>query len=195
MKTGIHADLTGIVLIGGASKRMGSPKALLELDGEKLFFRAAQKLAGKLDRVYLSGKVEQEGPTRSGGFPLIPDRYQDIGPLAGILSAFEYLPEDTALLILATDMPLVDDASIDVLIRHRNPARYATIFRNEKNGFLEPLFAIYEARARSRFKQAVIDGQLAIHKILLPGEIQVVDGLDERILTNINFPFEWKKLH
>jgi len=90
--------ILGLVLAGGLSSRMGRDKALLELDGATLLQRALLALydAGAA-MVAVSGD-------RPGG---IPDRWPRSGPVGGIASAVDYLP-DGELLVVPVDMPRLE---------------------------------------------------------------------------------------
>ena len=92
----------GLVLAGGESRRMGSDKALLLNDGETQLARAVRLLQAHTEKVFVSARVSQSGDSERNRFPQILDRYQDMGPLAGILSAMETEPS-VSWLVLACD--------------------------------------------------------------------------------------------
>ena len=76
--------IVGLILAGGLSSRMGEDKALLRVGNETMLQRTARVLreAGA-DFVAMSG-------SRTGG---IPDRWRHAGPVGGIASAVEVLPD------------------------------------------------------------------------------------------------------
>jgi molybdenum cofactor guanylyltransferase len=97
--------LVGIVLAGGASRRMGRPKATLEVDGVPLVARviAALRAAGIDDVVVVGGDpTELE---RAGVAPH-PDDHPGQGPVGGILTALDAFDGD--LLVAACDLPDLD---------------------------------------------------------------------------------------
>jgi len=88
-------------------------------------------------------------------------------------------------------MPFLNQASIEKLIGKRDKKKWATMYRNPQTGFPEPLFAIYEGKARDRFLSAIEKNVFAIYKILSADEINLIDATDPRELTNINYPDQW----
>jgi len=71
---------------GGESRRMGRDKALLVRDGQSQLAHITALLEGITDRVYVSSRQEQQNDPERSRFENITDRYEGIGPIAGILS-------------------------------------------------------------------------------------------------------------
>jgi len=130
-------------LIGGASTRMGQPKALLLHEGTTFLERVIKVAQQRAQRVCLLGN----GPTRPAG--LLPDRLPDSpglkGPLAGILAALRWAPQ-ASWLILACDLPQLSLAAIDWLINQRAVGRWAVLPQVD-TARVEPLLALYEPQA------------------------------------------------
>jgi molybdopterin-guanine dinucleotide biosynthesis protein A len=188
-------DIAGIVLIGGLSKRMGTPKALISYEGDLLYHKTAKTLDSHVDQVYISGTENQKKHWEILSFPFLDDLYHDMGPVAGILSSFEQLSmHECAILTVATDMPFMDSETFSTLISHRNKNKMATIFRNKQSGFLEPLCAIYEFRAYARIRESVNQKQYALHKIFRNEELELIDYNIKKSLTNINYPDQLDEL-
>lgn len=186
--------MIGVVLIGGKSKRMGMPKACIEINGEKLAVRTAKLLDGCTEKVFLSGKKDQLNLVEDAPFPFIEDKYENIGPIAGILSAFEHTSKRTALLLTATDLPYLDQSTLDILISNRNPEKAITLFKQEQSGFLEPLCAIYETSAYARILEFKEKGIFAIHKMFSEKEMETIRLPNIVSLTNLNFPEQLKDI-
>ena len=81
----------GIVLAGGLSTRMGGQdKCLLELGGQTLLQRAADRLAAQVDVIALNANSDAYGYLDTG-LPVIPDSFEGYaGPLAGVLAGMEW---------------------------------------------------------------------------------------------------------
>ncbi|HLY78444.1 MAG TPA: NTP transferase domain-containing protein, partial [Caulobacteraceae bacterium] len=107
--------MVGVVLAGGASRRMGRDKAALAVDGETLAARAARRLLGVCPRV----AIADGGRGLVPGLPCLPDA-PGAGPAAGILGAARAWPGHS-LLVLACDLPRVSEALLRELVR-RLPA-------------------------------------------------------------------------
>jgi molybdopterin-guanine dinucleotide biosynthesis protein A len=93
----------GLLLTGGASRRMGSDKALIEVDGRRLVDRAATVLAAVAD------PVVEVGPGWSG-LPAVREDPPGTGPLAALsagAAALRAAGHDGPVLVLAVDMPRV----------------------------------------------------------------------------------------
>jgi molybdopterin-guanine dinucleotide biosynthesis protein A len=81
--------LTGILLVGGASRRFGSPKAFAELDGEALAERAWRTLGEACDERLAIGKREDG---LSFPFEILDDGADVRAPLAGIVAGLRVAP-------------------------------------------------------------------------------------------------------
>src|SRR5712692_4284874 len=98
--------LSGAILVGGRSRRMGSDKALMELDGQPLAAHLVATAATCCEEVLLVGG--DPGRFATLGLPArwVPDGASDAGPLGGILGALEAARHD-ACLVVACDMPFI----------------------------------------------------------------------------------------
>src|SRR6185436_398763 len=100
-----RSDLTfaGAVLTGGASQRMGTDKALIDVDGRALALSVADALrsAGATRVLAVGGDLVA---LRGLGLEAIPDQHAGEGPLGGILTALEATDEDVVV-VLACDLP------------------------------------------------------------------------------------------
>ncbi len=181
------AMLYGLVLAGGKSRRMGSDKALLSSNGETQLSRAVRLLERFADRVFVSVRADQAGEPERRRFASITDRYDDIGPVAGILSAMDATP-DAAWLVVACDLPNIDDTTLAALLDQRDAARPFTAFRSSHDGLPEPLCAIYEPHARSIIDAFVSQGIVCPRKMLIRSDTALLDQPHPAALDNINTP-------
>jgi molybdopterin-guanine dinucleotide biosynthesis protein A len=146
-------QLHGLVLAGGESRRMGRDKAALELHGRSQVDWAFDLLSRHCERVFVSVRPGQEGDPARSGHPTIVDRHTGVGPIAGIAAALAAHPE-AAWLVVACDLPLLSDATLEALVaaRGREPV---TAFRSAHDGLPEPLCAIYEPSTRPGIEAAI----------------------------------------
>lgn len=177
----------GLVLAGGQSKRMGQDKALLRIDGETQLSRAVHLLTPLLDRVFVSTRVDQQDEPERRKFAQIVDRYEELGPLAGILSAMESWP-DVGWLVLACDLPHVDDRTIQHLLDERSPDHPFTAYRSSHDGLPEPLCAFYAAESMPTIRAFVDDGIICPRKIMIRSDTRLLEQADPASLDNINTP-------
>ncbi len=139
--------LYGLVLAGGRSTRMRRDKAALAYQGRTQLERAMALLSAHVARAFVSVRADQGSDAVRARFAQIRDAHENLGPIAGVLAAQAQHPE-AAWLVLACDLPLLDEATLAHLLRARDPARSATAYRSSHDGLPEPLCAIYEPRSR-----------------------------------------------
>lgn len=180
--------LRGLVLAGGESRRMGSDKASLrQADGETQLARAVRCLERHIAEVFVSTRPSQaEDPLRSE-FRQIVDAYQDMGPVAGILSAMDSDPQ-ASWLVLACDLPNVDDATISCLIENASAAHAFTAYRSVRDDLPEPLCAIFMPSSRAIIDRFIDEGVKCPRKILINSPTQLLTQPNPAALHNVNTP-------
>jgi molybdopterin-guanine dinucleotide biosynthesis protein A len=183
----VHEAVWGLVLAGGESRRMGSDKALLKRNGRTQLSRTVDLLERHADRTFVSARAEQVDEPERRRFPQIVDRYNGIGPIAGILSALER-HQDVSWLVLACDLPNVDDKTIDFLLRNRAADRPFTAFRSSYDDLPEPLCAIYRPESRAIIEEFLRDGSVCPRKMLMRSATHLLQQPDPSALDNVNTP-------
>jgi molybdenum cofactor guanylyltransferase len=170
---------------------MGRDKATLSYgDGPTQLERVMALLEGLVARAYVSVRAEQSTEPVRARFPQIADAHPGLGPIAGLLAAQARHPE-AAWLVLACDLPLLDRATLEHLLRERSPERAATAYRSSQDGLPEPLCAIYEPRTREALAGYVATGRDCPRKFLLAADTHLLDEPNPRALDNINTPTEY----
>lgn len=182
-----HIELYGLVLAGGQSRRMGRDKALLDNRGRTQLDVAYTLLADVTRRTYVSARRSQaDDPVRSR-YPLIVDRYEDLGPVAGILSAME-THSDVDWLIVACDLPNLDPITLANLVEHRDVDNPFVAYRSTHDGLPEPLCAIYRRGSGDVIRQFVADGIVCPRKMLIHSESLLLEQPNPAALDNVNTP-------
>lgn len=182
--------MNGLVLIGGKSQRMGQAK------GELIYYQVEQQyhiyhlLKSFCTTVYLSCRVEQSKKLDSN-YNCIVDKYENIGPLSGVLSAFDK-DSNTAWFVVACDMPYVTIESLNYLIEQRNKEKVATVFKNK--GRVEPLLGIWEISSLPYLKEAFEKKWYSLRRILEENEVNVLKPQTIRVVSNINTPKAYLKV-
>ena len=150
--------MTGIILCGGESIRMGTDKGVLQTPpspGSGLTWAqiTADKLSALSIPVKISVNKKQYGDYSNifQSSQLVTDKasLKIKGPLCGVLSAhLQYPSED--LIILACDMPFMETEILEDLMDHyyKHPGSEAYVFTND--GKPEPLCGIYTAKGLTR---------------------------------------------
>lgn len=186
--TSTLAPLHGLVLAGGASRRMGQDKAALTLHGRTQLDWVRELLARHCEEVFVSIRAaQQDDPVRSAQ-RVIVDTHDGAGPIAGIAAAQAVHPGH-AWLVLACDLPFVDDASIDTLVRHRD-GRPVVAFASTHDGLPEPLCAIYEPASSVGVLAAITAGRNCPRKFILGTGVALLAQPNPAALENVNTPDE-----
>src|SRR5262249_29340487 len=94
-----RAGLTGVLLVGGASSRFGSPKALARVGGETLAERSWRILGEACEHRVAVGKGDEELP-----FPVVPDGVAERAAIHGLVAGLRAAPTDLCV-VLPVDMP------------------------------------------------------------------------------------------
>ncbi len=179
--------LYGLVLAGGRSKRMGRDKALLEHEGESQLARMMALLGECVDRAFVSTSNEQRDEPERRRFDQIVDRYADMGPLAGILSAMDEYPH-ADWLVVACDLPNIDAMTLRHLIDKQSFEHPFTAYISSHDGLPEPLCAVYRSGTDTVLREFVDDGIRCPRKILIRSDTCLIEQLDPRSLDNVNTP-------
>ncbi len=177
----------GLILAGGKSRRMGEDKALLVRDGISQLEHIAALLQPLTDKVFVSTRAEQQDERIRQGFEQIVDQFDDIGPIAGILSAMKVYPH-ADWLVIACDLPNVDEETIRFLLTNRSVKQPFTAFRSSHDDLPEPLCAVYRAGADTIIREFVDDGIVCPRKILIRSDTCLLTQLNPTSLDNVNTP-------
>jgi molybdopterin-guanine dinucleotide biosynthesis protein A len=177
----------GLVLAGGKSRRMGRDKALLERNGQSQLAYMVELLNGSVDKVFVSTRPDQINDEERGQYEQIVDRYDDLGPVAGILSALHEYPE-VDWLVVACDLPNIDEQTITHLLQQRGGEQPFTAYISSHDGLPEPLCALYHSGCTEIIERFVDEGVKCPRKILIRSETQLLEQVDPRSLDNVNTP-------
>lgn len=182
----------GLILAGGESRRMGRDKALLERDGQSQLAFITQLVGEAVDRVFVSTRASQKNDSERQRFEQIVDRHENLGPVAGILSALEEHP-DVDWLVVACDLPNIDTTTLEHLLTSRDSAHQFTAYVSSYDGLPEPLCAVYHSGCGAIVRRFIDDGINCPRKILIRSETQLLEQPTAGSLDNINTPDDLKR--
>ena len=156
---------TGVLLVGGASERFGSPKALALFRGETLGERAWRMLSHACDEVVAVGKADD---ALGLPFPVLDDGSAERAPVFGVLAGLRAATYDTCL-VLPVDTPLVTPELLSELLRAGAVPQTG------------PLPGVYAKAMLPALESRVATGDLSLR-----GVNPTVLDVEERLLANVN---------
>ncbi|MCW5851523.1 MAG: molybdenum cofactor guanylyltransferase [Anaerolineae bacterium] len=204
--------LSGIILSGGQSRRMGQDKAFLALGGQRLIDRVAQTLGQVCDDlIVVANDVERY---RGSAWRVVPDAFPGAGSLGGLYTGLQ-AARYPYVVTVACDMPFLNvdllryladaaqgwDASIP-----RAPIEGMTGRGRRRDGSptakdvdLQPLHAVYHRRVARPIRARIAAGDLRMIGFLSSVRVRYVSAEDVRRLDpqgvsflNANTPEEWQ---
>ncbi len=185
--------LYGLILAGGKSTRMGRDKgALVYHNGKDQISYLHEVLSPFVDQVFVSIRNTQLPDAHLQGYDIIEDARDIASPLNGILSAMDKFPK-VSWLVVAVDMPYINETAVQALLNVRDPEVPATCFSSPVKGGPDPLFAIWEVHAKAEIEALVTKESVTCpRKILTLLEAHLVEnGINAKVLRNINTPQEY----
>jgi len=171
----------GVVLAGGASRRMGAPKPGVLLAGRPLVSYPLAALRAVLGEVAVVAKADTPLPAVGDGVRVWREPDEPRHPLAGIVAALRFA-RGRAVVVLACDMPF---ATAELVRTLATTASQAPVVVARAEGRIQPLAARYEPRALELLRGFDPAGRLIDHVAAL--EPLAVD-VDPAVLANLNGP-------
>ncbi|UCH83470.1 MAG: molybdenum cofactor guanylyltransferase [Candidatus Latescibacterota bacterium] len=153
-----YKDITGFVLAGGSSRRLGTDKRKIVIGGISLLDRARSLLERFLERpayivgdnlagLYLDPRYE------------IPDAQRGRGPMGGLVAAITRCPTNWCL-ILPVDLPRLRTSDLQNLANNRSSA--FDVVTLSRDGHPEPLAALYNVRTAAFWRDQLDSGMLSV---------------------------------
>ena len=159
------------MLVGGASRRFGSPKALVELDGETLVDRGRRVLGEVCDEVLVVGK-QGELP-----FDVLDDGTQTRAPIAGVVAALRAAVHDVCV-VVPVDCPWITASAIRAL---GDACRDAAV---PQTG---PLPGAWAKSALPLLEERLASGPLALYRTYDELDVVTVE-LDPAVVADVDTP-------
>ena len=141
----------------------------------------------------MSVRADQCTEAVRAGFPQIVDALEDIGPIAGIAAAQAAHPQ-AAWLVLACDLPFVDDDVLARLIAARRAGQPVTAYRSTSDGLPEPLCSDLRARVRRAGTRGDRHGTELPRKLVIASGVPLLEQIAP-LLGNVNTPEDLAAAH
>ena len=184
--------INGLVLAGGKSERMGFQKELINWHGKEQQYYLADLLKPLCEQVYISCRDEQQN-TINHDYNTLTDTFLGLGPMGAILSALRQKP-DEAWLVIACDLPLVNEQTLQHLIKNRNTKAIATAYKNNTDNFPEPLIAIWEPKSYPVLFSFLAQGYSCPRKVLINSNSHILEAPEPTDLKNVNTIVEFEEM-
>jgi molybdenum cofactor guanylyltransferase len=186
----------GIVLCGGLSTRMGTPKALLKFGPETMLQRVVRLLATVVDPIVVVAARDQVLPELPEGTIIARDEREQRGPLEGLRAGLRALPETAQMAyVTSCDVPLLAPAFAARMIELLDGCDIAVM---EVGGFAHPLSAVYRRETLAHVESLLAKDKLrpvflfdAVRtRRVKPEEMRSVDP-ELKTLRNLNTPEDY----
>jgi molybdopterin-guanine dinucleotide biosynthesis protein A len=173
--------IAGAVLVGGASRRMGRTKALIDVDGTPMVVRVATALeTAGCTPVRLVGDGVLPADI---GYPVVADRWPGEGPLGGVITALIDAGGD--VVVAACDLPDLDAVAVRAIRDARGADQVDVVVATTDR--LEPALARWNHRVLDRLTASFTAGERALH-VTLRGFDVVEVAVDPQVMRNVNTP-------
>lgn len=177
-----------LVLAGGMSRRMGRPKAWIEVGNTVLLRYVVERLAGAFSEVMVSfgepEQMEQHVPYR-----VVFDRKRAAGPLAG-LEAGLMAAHHGILFAVGCDMPYVERSTAELAVV---AARNCDAAIPRHDGLFEPVCGAYRRSALPAITRALDAGNFVAHDVAEYLDVTWLEGLDVAQFESLNTPADLER--
>ncbi len=179
-------ELTGIVIAGGKSKRMGKDKLSMQFNGQSLIQQAVNLLEKYSVKTFVSANKSQI----NSNYAIINDDFADIGPIAGIYAGLKQA-KTQKILIIPVDMPLLNEELISYLINEMDSEASINVFKSSNN--TQMLIGIYDKMLMPIIENQIKEKQYKLLDLLDLSSSKLIDGQQfDALFTNTNTPKEWQ---
>jgi len=179
-------EVTGIILAGGKSSRMGTDKGLQEFCGKPLISYAIQVLSELCSTIVIS---TSSGEYQSFGYKTVADEFPGIGPMGGIYSALRQSKTEKNL-VLSCDLPFVSVGLLSFIIENSGGFDVSVPWEGKRH--YEPLCAFYRLSAQDKMAEFIRKGnyklpdffeETRINKLIIDKNLNFYH---ENLFMNIN---------
>lgn len=180
----------GLVLAGGKSTRMGQDKSLLNYHGTTQRDHVRQLLLPFCENVFISVKHRSAHDPKFiiADGPLLGD----IGPMAGLLTAFRQFP-DYSWIAVGCDYPFLENKTIEVLQKGES-STYATAFINTETQRPEPLLTIYRPSILPLVEESFSNSHYSLQRLLETIPITLLHAEVPAWLLSVDTPEQVEKI-
>jgi molybdopterin-guanine dinucleotide biosynthesis protein A len=179
---------TAIIMAGGGSRRMGTDKSMLPIEGRPIIERTCQRLAACFEQVLISANESDKFAFL--GFDVVPDKVPGQGPLMGMASALEASANEINF-VVACDIPHIELGYVRRILFEAVKNEADIIVPTTGDGGYEPLFAVYRKSALKAINEVLSSGGHKISDVFALCNVKKVDL--GACLANLNTMAEYEE--
>lgn len=181
MKQSPCNSCTAIILAGGGAKRMGEDKRFLKVGSENLLDRQVRILKQYFEEIIISANDPEKLAYLN--LPVVIDEHLGKGPLEGLTSVLAASNSEYNF-VVAVDIPNIDMSLVEKMRGHLD--HVSAVIPICADGRIEPLFAFYSKNCIPIFRDALNEGERAIHRALEKCPVYHFPMQGEIPLRNLN---------
>jgi molybdopterin-guanine dinucleotide biosynthesis protein A len=194
MDQGSLHNITGVILVGGKSRRMGRDKAFLQIAGKTLFEGVLEIFRECFDRIILVGDRAE----RFAGYslPVLPDIYPG-SALGGLYTGLHHSATEHVF-VGSCDLPFPNKAVVRHLCLLKSD--FDAVVPTTEHGF-EPLFALYAKSCLGPMRELLESGNFCAYGYYPKVRVRYVKheelgrlDRDGRSFVNVNTPEEFERI-
>jgi molybdopterin-guanine dinucleotide biosynthesis protein A len=179
--------VTGIILAGGKSSRMGKDKSMLDIRGKPALRHLFDQLSLRCDNVLISAARQTQ--THIAGACYIIDKQDGLGPLMGIYTALTQ-SDSRVNFVIACDIPHFDHFLFRQLLSYSDT--HDVVVPSILKGMREPLFGVYTRQVVPAAGMLLAGYRLRISELFERCATRVIEATDAGWYANLNTPEEYE---
>jgi molybdopterin-guanine dinucleotide biosynthesis protein A len=187
-------ELTGIVVCGGKSSRMGTDKSMLQYYSEPQRYHIVQLLQPFCTDFYISLNNNQE-EVYNDKYKVARDKnvFDNLGPMTALLSVFEALPGKN-LLFIGCDYPLLTTNELSLFVQSINETTKVKAFFNEAENLYEPLLAYYPSSFGTELKDYFLRGKNSLQKLLFQSDAERYIPINKDAMRSVDNKMDFEEI-
>lgn len=192
----MYSDITGVILSGGKSSRMGANKSFLKLGEMTIIEHIIKQMKSNFSELFLITNSQNE--YNSFKLPMYEDIYKWKVPLAGIHSGLHY-SSNQKIFVISCDVPLMNTEMIQYIAEYKSnkPVKFCVAA-----GYHQPLVGVYDKQLIPVIEKFfIINGvsDKSFHQFLKHVDTEIIrpEGLsfyNDEIFFNVNKPEDYEEI-
>ena len=176
--------ITGIIIAGGKSSRMGTDKAFVNYNNKTLIEYAVSVINPVVDTIIISSNK----PNKIKGFKVVSDIYKNIGPVAGLYSCLKVTQTEANIIIPCDTPKLTTVLYKQLLTEYQKQKNIVAVVPRLPDGKIEPLIGVYSKSILFEIENSIAVGDYKLVNLLSKINTKYIDITDIEQFKNINTP-------